>query len=674
MILSELPPFGRGGIEGGFSAPTEATPNLPNPPPAPLLARGEGRKALLLLPLLLLLAIPTAAVPDLLPIPAPSLVGMEEAVREQLSTGLDELRQLAGSTEIAAAELAEAYGEMGQIYLAYDLVEPARACLRNAHRLAAADFRWPYLLGAVDQNERHLDAALASYQAALAIEPHNPAALIRTGNTYLARDEPDAARIYFERASVLPGATAAARAGLAKAAVARGDFAAAVSHFEAALTEMPQASALHYPLAIAYRELGDVEAARRHLALRGDVVAPFPDPLTEGLLQLATGAGVHLMLGHRALRLGNAEAAAERFRQALAANPRSAAAHQALGGALAQLGDTESTVRHYSASLAIEPENPQLHYNLGTVLVERGEDEQAIRHFQAALKWLPDYHNARYNLATALAQAGRFAEAEVHYRALLEAEPGDHATRFYLAQTLIRLARHDAAAELLAGLVAEDPGRIRARLALAAALLANGEEIGAAGHLEVVLEHAAAEPAQRARARLELARLAARQGRFDEAAQRYAEAVKHQPDDVDARFGEAMALLMAERYPQARRRLEAGLAALPESTGLAHLLARLLAACPRRELRDGERALELARSLFGQRKHPYFAETVAMALAELGRFEEAVAWQRRLIREAERSGGGDLLVRLQSRLALYERQQPCRAPWLEGDRSRAPRP
>ena len=57
------------------------------------------------------------------------------------------------------------------------------------------------------------------------------------------------------------------------------------------------------------------------------------------------------------------------------------------------------------------------------------------------------------------------------------------------------------------------------------------------------------------------------------------------------------------------------------------------------------------------------AETVAMAWAELGNFEEAIAWQNRALdlgTEREPTTELDLARR---RLALYQRGEPCRAPW-----------
>jgi len=60
---------------------------------------------------------------------------------------------------------------------------------------------------------------------------------------------------------------------------------------------------------------------------------------------------------------------------------------------------------------------------------------------------------------------------------------------------------------------------------------------------------------------------------------------------------------------------------------------------------------------------PRNAETVAMALAELGRFEDAVRLQSRILQEATQYGSPEL-AQMESRLRRYERGEPVRSPWL----------
>jgi hypothetical protein len=76
---------------------------------------------------------------------------------------------------------------------------------------------------------------------------------------------------------------------------------------------------------------------------------------------------------------------------------------------------------------------------------------------------------------------------------------------------------------------------------------------------------------------------------------------------------------------------------MPASGLLSHALARLLAACPDKSVRDGARALPLAQAVWQAQPTAAHARTVALALAELGRCAEAAQWQRTAAEQARRS-------------------------------------
>ena len=60
-------------------------------------------------------------------------------------------------------------------------------------------------------------------------------------------------------------------------------------------------------------------------------------------------------------------------------------------------------------------------------------------------------------------------------------------------------------------------------------------------------------------------------------------------------------------------------------------------------------------------------ETMAMTLAELGQYDQAIQWQRGAIDAAMKQGHADLAGRMAANLTLYERRTPCRAPWRDDD-------
>ena len=100
---------------------------------------------------------------------------------------------------------------------------------------------------------------------------------------YLSEGRTDEAEPLVRRVLNEDATSVAALYQAGRLALARGDHAAAVRQFEAALDRDPAAAAIHYPLGLAYRGLGDTTRAERHLAQRSRdnrIVEPV-DPLME---------------------------------------------------------------------------------------------------------------------------------------------------------------------------------------------------------------------------------------------------------------------------------------------------------------------------------------------------------------------------------------------------------
>ena len=134
-----------------------------------------------------------------------------------------------------------------------------------------------------------------------------------------------------------------------------------------------------------------------------------------------------------------------------------------------------------------------------------------------------------------------------------------------------------------------------------------------------------------------------------------------------AMLGRAITFVRMSRYHEARDQLLEGLKAYPNHAGFPLALARLLAAAPDDSVRDGSRALALAEQVVKVDQSTDVGETLGMALAEVGRFDEAAAVQRDLITAARQAGRMDLVARLQDNLRLYAARQPSRTPWRSED-------
>ncbi len=571
--------------------------------------------------------------PGLQPVPHPPIGNLEPEDQKQLRQERSALDELVAGGKASDADLAAAYGRMGSLYLLYDLLDGAEPALVDARTLAPDDFAWPYYLGVLYQRDGHLEKAEASLSRAHELRPRDLPSLIRLGQVRLAGGELDAAGESFRAALALEPRCAAALEGLGTIASREKRPQEAIERFSKALALQPGADALHHQLGLAYRDAGDMAQAKEHLLLSHGKQVRFVDPLMDRLAGLLKGASIHLKRGNSALQQGRLDVAIQEYRQAA----------------------------------EIDPKDPANQYNLGFALIRAGRRDEAISAFEKAIQLDPKYRNAHYNLAAALAEEGRWTEAAEHYGKAVEIDPLDHGAHLDWADALRRAGQPKRAAEELRALLPklrkdEAPLAGKAELELAELLEDRDDVQGALAHYRRAAELLPDSEA----VHTELAKLLGRMGRFTDAAKELGKASELSPDDVNPRFGRAMALILGGDYVGARKALETDLAALPGNLVLSDLLARLLATAPDPAARDGAEAVKLAEDAFRRHADLEHAETVGMAYAEAGRFADAVTWQRRVLGQIEPAGRPEVIARNRRWLALYEKGEPVRSPWLEG--------
>ena len=112
----------------------------------------------------------------------------------------------------------------------------------------------------------------------------------------------------------------------------------------------------------------------------------------------------------------------------------------------------------------------------------------------------------------------------------------------------------------------------------------------------------------------------------------------------------------------------------PDRPDFKHALARLFAAAPDDQVRDGRQAQTIVEGLLTTLKTLDLGETLAMALAEQGQFADAVTIQRGVIDAAREAGFASEAARMATNLQRYERRQPCRQPWANDDVVHSPGP
>lgn len=383
-------------------------------------------------------------------------------------------------------------------------------------------------------------------------------------------------------------------------------------------------------------------------------------------------------LGDAYLAIGDVDGAATQFARAAALDAGSAAARFGQGRAALQRQDFKAATEHLEAALALDPGAESVHYPLALAYRGAGDQERASTHFALRRRGdieVPPADPLMQDVDDLVESPVAFevrgiraldkkdwAGAAEQFRRGVAMAPGNASLRHRLGTALFMSGDAKGALEQFNEAVRVSPGFARAHYSLGVLFETGGRE------RDALVEYAAAvegEPGY-VEARTRLAHMLRRAGRGQESLAQYERVLAQDPRAAEAAFGSALTLAALGRYADARRRLTDDMARFSQRRPFAVALARLLAAAPADGVRDGGRALSLAKDLAAGARTLDVGETLAMALAESGDFGQAASIQRELIAAARSQGGRpELLERLARNLRLYEQRRPCRQPWVD---------
>jgi tetratricopeptide (TPR) repeat protein len=279
------------------------------------------------------------------------------------------------------------------------------------------------------------------FEQALALQPDHVPSLVWLAEMHIAQSQPDRAKPLLVKAKMLAPREAAVLYGLGRVALDAREYAEAVTDLEAALALAPSATRVHYPLAIAYRGLGNAQQAEAHLRLRGDVDLPPADALMGQVGGLLENAAAFETRGQEAIDARRWPDAVAELRKAIDVSPNNGFTRLNLGTALYMTGDAAAALEQFRTAVRLRPDLAKAHYAIGVVEEGRGHDSAALAAFQEAVKADPAYAEAHLSLADALRRTGRVEQALPHYAEVLKANPSASQAAFGYAIALVRLQR-----------------------------------------------------------------------------------------------------------------------------------------------------------------------------------------------------------------------------------------
>lgn len=323
-------------------------------------------------------------------------------------------------------------------------------------------------------------------------------------------------------------------------------------------------------------------------------------------------------------------------------------------------------------AIELNPEDSDAHEARGVILFLLNRNADALKSFDRVIELQPKSAMAYTHRARIYAIDNKSDEAMQQLDKAIELEPRLPTAYLLRARLFSQKGDADKAmsdADEALRLAPEDPQARQLR----AMLLAGSGKIGdAIGDLRQLVQ---SDP-KNLELQMQLALFYAADKQRQKAIDAFSEVLKQDPDNQMAFRHRGDALLGMGKLKEAIADYESALKLDENDSGVLNNLAWLLAAAPDDSLRNGQRAVELAKTAarVTEFKQPHILSTLAASYAETGDFESAVSWSKKAVDLAGKSPEDkDIVEQLQQELESFEAKKPWRENF-EPEKSEDPEP
>jgi tetratricopeptide (TPR) repeat protein len=293
----------------------------------------------------------------------------------------------------------------------------------------------------------------------------------------------------------------------------------------------------------------------------------------------------------------------------------------------------------------------------GTIYLQQTRSKQALADFDAALKIDPASFEARIRRADTYNQMGQTAQANADFAQLAKSKPQRPDEFLKRAMALEAQGESDTAiADATKAIEGDAKLAPTAYMIRSSAYTKKNDLKAALGDADKAVE---VDPDNAAGALLFRAGVKNRLKLYAEAAADAKKATELAPTNAAFRLSYSYSLARVGDYVGARRELDEAENLGQRSAWFYNNLAWLLSTADDEHVRDGAKAEEaINEAIELLPNEPRIWDTRAAVCAELGRFDEAVKWQKRCL--ATKSLTAEQRKNAQIRLELYQKHQPYR--------------
>jgi len=345
--------------------------------------------------------------------------------------------------------------------------------------------------------------------------------------------------------------------------------------------------------------------------------------------------------------------------RAVELDPESAEAWQARALFHLNRGAVKDAIADFDRLLAKDNDNVGIRIAIAQALMNVKQYDESRKYLDYVIEKRPS--PAVYSMRAQLwAVQEQLDKAMADLEAALKLDPGNLAVillraRLHFAQQNHELARKDL--ETFLALEPDLPDAIE----LYSLVLANlGEYDKAIGTITKLVE----EEPENMLWKLQLAIFLNAAEQSGKAAAIFTEVLQGDPENPVALRGRADAYLNLGDHGKAINDYEQAVKTQPDDSGILNNFAWVLATSPDNPLRNGKRAVELARKAceLTEYKQAHILSTLGAAYAEIGDFESALQWSQKAVDASDES----LKETLKKELESYQQRKPWRERKQEG--------
>ena len=339
------------------------------------------------------------------------------------------LRDLIESKLAAATEQpnsGEKRGELGLVFAANGLWTEAHIALKNAVELGAKAPEWRLHYAIALSEIGKFPESLNVLQDLVRDAPDMPVAQQRLGYAYLQLEQLEDADACFRQVIACQPNDAAGHVGLAEVALRQGQTAAAQQSLQRAIELDSSNRTAHYLLGRLFRQQGNLDSAKRHLAIGQNAKPKFlPDKFSDRIRSYAVTIRSQHQLALRFMSEGKFAETIQTLEAVLQVSPNDTAILNLIAGAHMQLNQPEQAFSYLNRAEKVAPNHHSTQINLASYFLASSELEKGLWHAERAIEtanWILTAHYLRIQI---LIKMKRIPEARRATASALRIAPQD---------------------------------------------------------------------------------------------------------------------------------------------------------------------------------------------------------------------------------------------------------